>query len=126
VGSRVSGSLDIVAFLRRLEAGRCDEFVHAFFFGEDERLAWSETIAEGRTRRVDVDYRELIGLALRVNAGGLILAHNHPSGVARPSPRDVTSTLDLQRVCKKMKIDLLDHLIVTTAACFSFRAEGLL
>lgn len=65
-------------------------------------------------------------MALRVNAGGLILAHNHPSGVARPSPRDVTSTLELQRICRKMKIDLIDHLIVTAAACFSFRAEGLL
>lgn len=83
-------------------------------------------LGSGNPGSVTIGYRELIRTALRIDATGIILAHNHPSGKAAPSPRDVTSTLDLERVCGKLGIELVDHLIVAGGACFSFRAERML
>jgi DNA repair protein RadC len=90
------------------------------------QLNWSETIANGGVESVQVDYRLLICTALRVDAAGLILAHNHPSGAATPSPKDISSTLELQRICGKIGIQVLDHIIVASGSCFSFRAEHIL
>lgn len=114
------------AYLIELDSGRQDEFVHAFFLDRTGRLAWSETLATGLTSSVKLEFRQLICTALRVDATGLILAHNHPSGTASPSARDVTSTLDLQRLCWKIGIELIDHLIVASGNCFSFQAQRLL
>lgn len=123
LGQRISGTTDIAAYLSRLNAGHPAEFVHAFFLDKDMYLCWSETVARGGREGALLDFRELISLALRVNSFSLILAHNHPSGFARPSPADVTTTLELVRLCEKIGIRLLDHIIVAGSNCFSFRAE---
>ena len=126
LGGIVSDASQLLSYLFELDAGRQDEFVHAFFLDASGRLAWSETLSTGLPRSAMIEFRHLICTALRVDATGLILAHNHPSGSARPSARDVTSTLDLQRICKKIGIELIDHLIVASGSCFSFQSERLL
>lgn len=83
-------------------------------------------MANGGVESVGVDFRLLVCTALRVDAVGLILAHNHPSGVATPSPKDISATLELQRICGKIGIQVLDHIIVASGSCFSFRAERIL
>lgn len=126
IGTPISETAQIYQYLRQMAAGQDDEFLHAFFLDEAFRLCWSETLSIGDPRTVSFDYRGLVCMALRVNAAGLILAHNHPSGSVSPSPKDITSTLDLQRLCKKIGIALLDHLIIASGNCFSFRAEKIL
>jgi len=122
----ISDTSELLAYLFELDSGRKDEFVHAFFLDASRRLAWSETLATGLPNSAKLEFRHLICSALRVDATGLILAHNHPSGTARPSARDVTSTLDLQRICNKIGIELIDHLIVASGSWFSFQSERLL
>jgi DNA repair protein RadC len=126
LGCIVSETEQLLAYLWRLDAGRQDEFVHVFFVDRARRLTWSETLASGLAGTARLEFRQLICTALRVDAAGLILAHNHPSGAASPSARDVTSTLELQRICRRIGIEVVDHLIVASGNCFSFRAEGLL
>lgn len=109
-----------------MAGARGDEFLHVFFFDRGNRLCWSETLAHGAQQTATIDLRGLICTGLRVDACGLILAHNHPSGVARPSPQDVTGTLDLKRICDKIGIAVIDHLIVAACSFFSFRSERLL
>ncbi len=126
MGAAIATTAQLVQFLVLLDNGRQDEFLHAFFLDGANRLSWSETLSAGEARSVCIDYRTLIGTALRVDAAGLILAHNHPSGKPSPSPEDITSTLELQRICGKIGIEVLDHLIVASGSCFSFRAERIL
>lgn len=126
LGTAISDTGQLLEYLVEAARGRVDEFVHAFFVDQSGRLAWSEVLASGRTGLVSVSYRDLIRIALRIDATGIILAHNHPSGMAAPSPRDVTTTLDLERVCGKLGIQLIDHLIVAGETCFSFKAERIL
>jgi DNA repair protein RadC len=126
LGWIISETSQLLTYLFELDSGRQDEFVHAFFLDKAGRLAWSETVATGLPKSATLEFRQLICTALRVDATGLILAHNHPSGTAAPSARDVTSTLDLQRLCRKIGIELIDHLIVASGRYFSFQAERLL
>jgi DNA repair protein RadC len=55
---------------------------------------------------------ELIREALRYNAPGMIVVHNHPSGCPDPSPEDIRVTERIRQACQLMDIDLLDHLII--------------
>ena len=70
--------------------------------------------------------RENFGEALRLDAHGLILAHNHPPGHCRPSSCDIIATRRLAEVARALDIVLIDHLIFTDEAVYSMRAEGLL
>ncbi|TAD78116.1 MAG: DNA repair protein [Sphingomonadales bacterium] len=70
--------------------------------------------------------RALLGEALRHDAAGIILAHNHPSGHCRPSGCDIAATRHLAEIARALDIALIDHLIFTTDAVYSMRAGGLL
>jgi DNA repair protein RadC len=64
--------------------------------------------------------------ALARNAAAVILAHNHPSGVAEPSQADELITQRLKEALALVDIRLLDHLIVGDGSCVSFAEKGLL
>ncbi|MGZ5038045.1 MAG: JAB domain-containing protein, partial [Usitatibacter sp.] len=64
--------------------------------------------------------------SLRHNAAAVILAHNHPSGVAEPSVQDQALTRTLADALGLVDIKVLDHFIVAPGACLSFAERGLL
>ena len=70
--------------------------------------------------------REVVKRALHHNAGGVILAHNHPSGVAEPSHADETLTQALRQALALVDIRVLDHFIVAGSGVLSFAERGLL
>jgi DNA repair protein RadC len=78
--------------------------------------------------------REIFRTSILLNAAGLILSHNHPSGDCSPSPDDRETTRRLARASSIIGIQLLDHVIVTTGpqpdggqkSYFSFREHGLI
>ena len=70
--------------------------------------------------------REILELALRHHASGVILVHNHPGGSPNPSRQDRELTDTLSRLSSELGLRLLDHLIVAGDDFVSFRASGLL
>jgi DNA repair protein RadC len=70
--------------------------------------------------------REVVVEALRINAAAVILAHNHPSGVAEPSQADERITQRLKAALELVDIRVLDHLIVGDGYTTSLAARGLL
>ena len=70
--------------------------------------------------------REVFNPAIRFNAKGLIVLHNHPSGVLKPSPDDIKMTDRLLQSGKILDIPVYDHLIITEKGYYSFRENGLL
>jgi DNA repair protein RadC len=70
--------------------------------------------------------REVVKQALARNAAAVILAHNHPSGVAEPSQADELITQRLKEALALVDIRLLDHVIVGDGACLSFAEKGLI
>lgn len=73
-----------------------------------------------------VDVRLVLKTALQIGAVGLILTHNHPSGTLVPSQADKNITQKLKIASESMDIKVLDHLIITEKAYFSFADENLL
>jgi RadC-like JAB domain len=126
IGDCITETPQIARWLMSLAGQYADEFVHAFYLDHTNHLAWSETVARGNGNRVEFDYRTLISTALRLDARGIIIGHNHPSGSAKPSRDDIVATRHLKQVCEPLGIRLIDHLIVAQRSCFSFVAEKLL
>jgi DNA repair protein RadC len=70
--------------------------------------------------------REIVKLALQRNSAAVIIAHNHPSGVAEPSQADEFITQRVKEALALVDIRLLDHIIVGDGACVSLAERGLL
>ena len=64
--------------------------------------------------------------ALRSGASGVFLGHNHPSGVALPSPADMEATTQVRDALKRLDIRLIDHIIVADGDYVSMASSGLL
>ena len=80
----------------------------------------------GGTAATYVDNKLILSGALKCAAASIIIAHNHPSGILKPSDHDRLATLKLKAAAELFDIDLSDHLIVTRDGYFSFMDEGLL
>ena len=80
----------------------------------------------GTLTQTSVYPREIVKESLRCNAAALILAHNHPSGVAEPSRHDEQLTDSLKQALLLVDVKVLDHFIVAGASTLSFAERGLL
>lgn len=86
----------------------------------------SRCLAEGDVSMAAVSVRQVVEYALRAGAVGVVLAHNHPSGVALPSQADVQATVQVRDALKRLDIQLIDHIIVADGDFVSMASSGLL
>lgn len=85
------------------------------------RLIRTEVLATGGMAAVAVSPRELFASAMRASAGALVIGHNHPSGDCSPSPEDISFTRSIVAVGELLRVEVLDHLIVSRRAFTSLR-----
>ena len=90
------------------------------------RLIAFDELFRGTIDGASVHPREVVKQALARNAAAVILAHNHPSGVAEPSQADELITHRLKEALALVDIRLLDHVIVGDGSCLSFAEKGLI
>ncbi len=88
-------------------------------------------IADEVQQKGTVDYtpvypREVVKRALELGATAMIMVHNHPSGDAQPSQADLEMTREVRAAGEKLGLVLHDHVIVSRAGHYSFKAQGLL
>jgi DNA repair protein RadC len=81
---------------------------------------------EGEPESVGMPVRSIIVDAARYGSSGVVLAHNHPSGIARPSNADCRATRKLARAAEALDLTILDHLIFAGRNCASMRQLGVL
>jgi len=119
---------ELFAYLRRvvLAPGQDHERGHAIFVDAQRCWLGDASVGVGSFNALSLRMRTLFGEALRLDARGMILAHNHPSGHCRPSGCDIAATRRLAEVARALDIELIDHLIFTHEAVYSMRAGGLL
>lgn len=84
----------------------------ALFLDNQYRLIAAEEVSRGTLTQTVIYPREVVKAGLRNHAAAVILAHNHPSGLARPSQADIDITRQLGDALRVVDIHLLDHLIV--------------
>jgi DNA repair protein RadC len=114
-------------YLRLLMAAKEHEVFVALFLDAQNRLISAEELFRGTLTQTSVYPREVLKRALANNAAAVILAHNHPSGVAEPSIQDQALTRTLSDALALVDVKVLDHFIVGSGvAAVSFAERGLL
>lgn len=98
----------------------------ALFLDNRHRLIACDELFRGTIDGASVHPREVVRQALSRNAAAVILAHNHPSGIAEPSQADELITLRLKDALGLVDIRVLDHLIVGDNRCVSLAERGVL
>lgn len=121
----VRGARDLLPHLRTLRAARTEALGVLALDVRCGLVGGLAVVAEGGLAHVAVAAREVYAPALERGAAAIVLAHNHPSGIAEPSPEDVSFTQLMGRAGKILGVRLLDHVVVTRRGYFSFREAGL-
>lgn len=96
------------------------------YLNNSNAIIQKQQLSKGGITGTLVDVRLVLKKALEVGATALILVHNHPSGTLKPSTSDKQLTQKLNTASASLDIKVLDHLIITEKAYFSFADEGLL
>lgn len=104
---------EIVDFLRAKYAETNNERVYVLCFDPNHYLLNCRMINEGDISSSNFDLRKLTAAVLETNATSVIISHNHPHGITLPSNEDVNITLKAYELLKTLKVDLLDHIIVS-------------
>ncbi len=76
------------------------------------KLLSYDVISEGDIDSVGISIRTIIEKIIQTGATSIVLAHNHPSGIALPSPSDVTITATISKALKTVNVKLVDHIII--------------
>lgn len=105
---------------------REQEVFAVLFLDQQHRLLQLDEMFHGSLAQTSVYPREVVRRALAHNAGAVILAHNHPSGLAEPSRADEQLTQTLQRALALVDVRVLDHLVVGHGQVVSMAERGLL
>ncbi len=113
-------------YLRLLFNGEQREIFVVLFLDAQHRLIASEKLFYGTLSQTAVYPREVVKRTLTWNAGAVIFAHNHPSGVAQPSQADQVLTESLKRALAIIDVRVLDHFVVAENTALSFAERGLL
>lgn len=122
---RVGSPSQAFRLVKSLGRARKEHLVGLYLDSQNVLLA-KETLAIGSLNTTRTHPREILYPAVRTLALGFILAHNHPSGCADPSPQDVEFTRSIRQAAELIGFELYDHLIVTRGGYTSFRERGLL
>lgn len=114
-------------WLRLKLAGRQHEIFMALWLDAQNRLLEAQELFAGTLTQTSVYPREVVKAGLARNAAAVIMAHNHPSGLAEPSRADEMLTRSLKDALIMVDIKLLDHFIVAgNSPPLSFAERGLL
>ena len=125
-GATMSSPEAVKDFLR-LRIGTLDhELFAVLFLDAQNRIIEIKDMFRGTLTQTSVYPREVVKDALALNAASVILAHNHPSGLAEPSRADELLTQALKTALALVDVRVLDHLVVAAAHTISFAERGLL
>ncbi len=113
-------------YLLDLFDGKRRECFYMICLDKQNRILCEEKVMEGGFDSMDMDVPKIMRTAIKSEASQVVFAHNHPSGVAKPSNADIVSTEALERMLNTSGVTLLDHIIVADGKCASMRDGGYL
>jgi len=116
------------AFLKLFDSDTLEineQFIVMFLNRANKTIGWYKHSSGGSVATV-VDVKLLIATALGCGCQAMIVAHNHPSGNAKPSGPDMQVSKKIKAACEIFDISFLDNLIITETEYFSFADEGII
>lgn len=121
---RMDSAQAIYDFIHPRMQDLATEQAWVLLLNQNFKLIKAVMISNGGISETAVDVRIILKEALMCNATVVALCHNHPSNNPHPSGDDDRITQRLQRACETMRIHLLDHLVVTDGAYYSYMEHG--
>ena len=125
-GQALTNPTDTIEYLRIKLADYKNEVFCALFLDNRHRVLAFEELFFGTINGASVHPRVVIQRTMEINAGAVIFAHNHPSGIAEPSHADRTLTTRLKKALDYVDVRVLDHIVVGAEGTTSFAQTGLL
>jgi DNA repair protein RadC len=122
---KVTSPTSVLPYLRKIRDKK-KEYAMCLYLNARSEIVHTEIVALGGLNYIFLEPRNILSPALTLPATSIILAHNHPSENTKPSLADKKTTKKLIQATKLLDIELLDHLIITKQAYFSFKEAGLL
>lgn len=116
---------DIKIYLKNMFIGLSTEILYIVCLANNGKILFSDVLSEGSPETVGIRPVDVIKTALQSNAVSVILAHNHPHGIAMPSRADIMTTNILKKELDRIEIKLFDHVIVANDEMYSM-AENML
>ncbi|MEJ2113957.1 MAG: DNA repair protein RadC [Flavobacteriaceae bacterium] len=126
VQKKITSSVSVFELMQPILGELPHEEFWIIYLNNSNKVIQKNQLSKGGITGTLVDVRLVLKNALQVGATGLILVHNHPSGTLKPSEADKNLTQKLKLASESLDIKVLDHLIVTEKAYFSFTDENLL
>jgi DNA repair protein RadC len=124
--SVLSSPADVRDYIRLLFIGKEYEVFVAIFLDAQNRVIETDELFRGTLTQTSVYPREVVKRALRLNSSSVILAHNHPSGIAEPSRADELLTQTLKQSLALVDVRVLDHFVAGGNSVLSFAERGLM
>ena len=124
-GEAYDSSAGVSDFLRLKMSAYEREVFAVMLLDTRHRLIEFAELFFGTVNKAHVYPREIVKASLAANAAAVILAHNHPSGVAEPSSTDLVLTKQLKEALALLDIAVLDHFIVCQGTTVSLASRGL-
>lgn len=118
------GSRDVVDVVRQLIGDPDREHFVVVFLDAQFRFSGVQLVAMGAVNGLRIEAKDVFKGALACNAAALVLAHNHPSGDARPSAADEAVTAELEVAGCVLGIPVLDHIVLGNPGYTSLRESG--
>jgi DNA repair protein RadC len=126
---KISSSKDAYELLLNTWDDNKLEFVEQFkviLLNRANKVLGLFQVSSGSSTGTVADPKLIFAAAIKTNAAGIILTHNHPSGNLKPSQSDIDLTRKIKEGGKILEIQVLDHILVTQESYFSFADEGLI
>lgn len=114
------------AYFLRLLDGQRTERLYQLCVDAKGKVLSCRMLSQGQADMTVLSLRQVVENALLSGASGVFLGHNHPSGVALPSPADMEATTQVRDALKRLDIRLIDHIIVADGDYVSMASSGLL
>ena len=123
--SRILPTLDSCAkYLQTFFFGRNVETVYLLCLDAKCKMLCCKKISEGDVNSTTLSVRKIVETALSTNASSVVLAHNHPGGLAVPSNVDVQTTLRIADALQAVDVHFIDHILVTDDDYVSLAQSG--
>lgn len=106
--------------------GRTKEITALLFLDSKCSLIQDTMLSEGTVNAASVNIRQIIELSIRYNASAVVMAHNHPGGIALPSREDLITTTQIFNALRTINIHLVDHFVIADDEAVSMRDSGIL
>lgn len=126
VGASIQSPADTRTYLSARLRDIPHELFCCLYLDNRHRVLGFEELFRGTIDGTSVYPREVVKQALRYNAAAIIVAHNHPSGIAEPSQADEQITRRLRSALELVDIRLLDHFVIGDTEAVSLAGRGLL